>query len=100
MKTKKRIDLINRIVDKLSPKYTKKDIKIIVNEVFDTITEYLEEGYRLEFRGFGIFNTKPRKEKTGVNPSTRKTIHIPARIVPVFKPAKNLKEKVNKKRSQ
>ena len=47
--------------------------------------------------GFGTFSTKVREERTGRNPSTGKEMTIPRSVVANFKPAPQLKEKLNKK---
>lgn len=55
-----------------------------------------KEGVKLI--GFGTFTTAKRKARTGRNPQTGKTIKIPARTVPVFRPGANLKDLVRKAR--
>ncbi len=73
---------------------TKKAALEYLDVVFDTITETLKEGGKVEVSGFGKFEVKVRAERTGINPATKETITIPATKVPGFKAAKALKETV------
>jgi len=45
--------------------------------------------------GFGTFQVRKRKARTGVNPQTGEAIEIPAKKVPKFVAGKNLKENMN-----
>ena len=51
-----------------------------------------KEGVKLV--GFGTFKTTFRNARIGRNPKTGEEVKIPARNVPVFKPGKELKEKI------
>lgn len=73
---------------------TKKAAGEYVDLVFDTITETLAEGCKVDITGFGKFEVKHREGRTGINPSTREKIEIPASNVPTFKAAKALKDSV------
>lgn len=88
-------DLVNMISEKM-PELKKKDIKAVVDCVFESISEALAKGEKVQIIGFGTFEVRKAEERTGVNPRTREKITIPARKVPKFKPGKELKEKVNK----
>ncbi|MBC8455700.1 integration host factor subunit beta, partial [bacterium] len=56
----------------------------------------LEQGDRLEFRGFGSFFIKRRAPKDARNPGTNEIVKVPERYVPVFKPSKILRDRVDK----
>ena len=60
----------------------------------DQIVDELAKGNRLEFRDFGVFELKRRKERTARNPKTGEPVHVPARTVVAFKPGRIMKEKV------
>ena len=75
---------------------TKKDAERIVNATFDTIAAQLAAGDRIQVSGFGIFEVKERQARVGRNPKTNAAIEIPASKSPVFKPAKALKDAVDK----
>ncbi|ACJ75190.1 DNA-binding protein HU 1 [Thermosipho africanus H17ap60334] len=88
-------ELVNMIAEKI-PELKKKDIKAVVDAVFESISDALAKGEKVQLIGFGTFEVRKAEERTGVNPRTREKIKIPARKVPKFKPGKELKEKVNK----
>ena len=62
--------------------------------VFETITETLVDGEKVQLVGFGTFEVRDRKERQGQNPQTKEPIVIPATKVPAFKAGKSLKEAV------
>lgn len=74
---------------------TKKDIEVIVNEVFDTIKNTLASGGKVAIAGFGSFEVAERAARTGRNPKDGSTIQIPASKAPKFKASKNFKDVVN-----
>ena len=63
-----------------------------VNAVMDVITESLANGEKVALTGFGTFDVKERKERTGINPLTKKAINIPASKTPVSKAGSKLKD--------
>jgi DNA-binding protein HU-beta len=86
-------DLITGIADKL--KVSKKTVTPIVEEVFSFIGNKLAKGEKFTFVGFGVFEVKDRAAREGRNPQDpTKVVKIPAKKVPVFRPGKDLKEKV------
>ena len=74
---------------------TKKDIEVVVNEVFDTIKNTLASGEKVTIAGFGTFEVVERAARTGRNPKDGSTIQIPASKAPKFKASKNFKDAVN-----
>jgi DNA-binding protein HU-beta len=86
-------ELIDEILSKTTG--SKKDITLIIEEVFESISETLAKGEKCTFPGFGVFEVKDRAAREGRNPQDpAKTLVIPAKRVPVFRPGKGLKEKV------
>ena len=73
----------------------KKDIELVVNEVFDTIKNTLASGEKVAIAGFGSFEVSERSERQGRNPKTGEAITIPASKSPKFKASKNFKDVVN-----
>lgn len=73
----------------------KKDAGQAVDAVFDTITEALARGDRVQLVGFGTFEVRHRAARSGRNPQTGAEIEIEARNVPVFKAGKGLKDAVD-----
>ena len=75
---------------------TKKDAERVLNAAFDSMTEALVKGEKVQLSGFGTFEVKEREARIGRNPHTKEAIEIPATKVPVFKPSKALKDSVAK----
>lgn len=73
---------------------TKKAATEIFDFVVEQITECLKEGGKVDITGLGKFVVKERKARTGINPTTKESIKIPASRVPKFNAAKALKDAV------
>jgi integration host factor subunit beta len=78
---------------------TKKDAERLVEIVFESIIETLNQGEKIELRGFGSFRVRERGARRGRNPKTGDPVSIPAKRVPYFKPGKELKELINDHRA-
>ena len=74
---------------------TKKDIAVVVNEVFDTIKNTLASGEKVAIAGFGSFEVVERAARECKNPRTGEPVHVEASKVPRFKASKALKDAVN-----
>lgn len=74
---------------------TKKDAERLVEIVFESIIDTLNQGEKIELRGFGSFRVRKRGARRGRNPKTGDPVDIPAKRVPYFKPGKELKELIN-----
>jgi DNA-binding protein HU-beta len=61
-----------------------------VETVFESMKKALGHGDRIELRGFGVFNVKPRKTGIGRNPRTGAEVSIPPGKAVRFKPGKEL----------
>ncbi len=86
-------DLINAIAD--NAEITKKQAEAALKATLDSIGSALANDEKVVLVGFGTFSVKERAAHQGRNPSTGKTITIPASKAPAFKAGKELKEKVN-----
>ena len=86
-------ELIDSIVNRLDMR--KKDVAPVVDAVFAEIQGALAKGDKCTFVGFGVFEVRERAAREGRNPQDpSKVVLIPAKKVPVFRPGKELKEKV------
>jgi nucleoid DNA-binding protein len=86
-------ELIATVSEKLE--IPKKQVKAVVEAVFETVGETLERGEEVKLLpDFGVFKVVERSERTGRNPQTGKKIKIPAKKVVRFKAAKRLEERV------
>ncbi len=79
----------------LAAELTKKDAERLVEIVFESIIDTLNQGEKIELRGFGSFRVRERGARRGRNPKTGDPVDIPAKRVPYFKPGKELKELIN-----
>jgi DNA-binding protein HU-beta len=85
-------DLIAKVAE--TAELSKKQAALVVNTVFDTISESLANGEKVQIIGFGSFDVRERAERKGRNPQTGAELVIPASKVPGFKAGKALKEVV------
>lgn len=85
-------DLIAKVAE--TAELSKKQAALVVNTVFETISESLSNGEKVQIIGFGSFDVRERAERKGRNPQTGKELVIPASKVPGFKAGKALKEVV------
>ena len=72
-----------------------KKAREIIDTVFDTLTQALLRGERIELRGFGTFVVRKYDSYVGRNPKTGETIRVLSKKLPFFKAGKNLRERVN-----
>lgn len=86
-------ELVERVAEKIN--LTKKQTEVIVNILFQSITEALSQGDKVELRGFGSFRIRRRNPREGRNPKTGAAVDIPAKKVPFFKAGKELREMVD-----
>ena len=76
--------------------FSKKDVEIIVDTLFNSMSESLARGEKVEIRGFGSFKIKHRDGRQGRNPKSGENIYIEPKKVPFFKAGKEIRERVNK----
>jgi len=72
----------------------KKEAVAVVDTMMATIKKALKKGDAVTLVGFGTFDVRKRKARTGRNPQTGKAIKIAAKKVPVFRAGKGLKDAV------
>ncbi|MGB9668408.1 MAG: HU family DNA-binding protein [Thermosulfidibacteraceae bacterium] len=87
-----KLDLISELAEKLN--LPKTDIEKAVNVVFDSIVEALSKGEKVELRGFGVFKVRTRNGRIARNPKTGEEVRVEGKIVPYFRPGKELEEAV------
>lgn len=89
----------SELIDELTvqmPEISRRDMEIIVNAVFDTMTLSLAHHDRIEIRGFGSFIAKQRGARVARNPRTGEKVTVPRKFVPFFNVGKELRERINK----
>jgi DNA-binding protein HU-beta len=88
-------DLIVKVAE--TSELSKKDATKAVDAVFDSISEALQSGDKVQLVGFGNFEVRERSARKGRNPQTGDEIEIPASKLPAWKPGKTIKDLVDKK---
>ncbi len=86
-------ELVESLANKKNLTYKKAEE--IINLIFDSMTEALVDGGRIEIRGFGSFVVKDYKAYMGRNPKTGEVIQVLPKKLPFFKVGKELRERVN-----
>jgi integration host factor subunit beta len=87
-------ELVSRLLVKY-PTLLQKEASLIVDAVFEEITQILCEGGRVELRGFGVFGVKTRPARTARNPRTGETVEVAAKVLPYFKVGKQAQLRLN-----
>lgn len=72
-----------------------KDLEVVVNTIFEAMTDALCRDERVEIRGFGSFSVRKRHARQGRNPKTGHAVDVPAKRVPFFTVGNELRERVN-----
>ena len=75
---------------------TKVEAEKALNSVTANITAALTKRDKVTLVGFGTFSTSDRAARTGRNPRTGEAVEVPSRSVPVFKPSKHLRARVER----
>lgn len=87
-------ELIARLAED-NPHLTQKDIERVVSVILDRMIQALEDGGRVELRGFGAFSVRSRGARSGRNPRTGESVSVRAKHVPFFKSGKELRVRLN-----
>ena len=74
---------------------TKADAQRALDATIEGITEGLKKEEKVALVGFGTFTAKKRAAREGINPLTKETIKIPAKVVAGFKAGSKLKDALN-----
>ena len=90
--TIKKKDLVDRIADLTDNKRVV--VKKVIQTFLNQITDELGKGNRLEFRDFGVFETRTRAARMAQNPKTLAKVMVPAKRSVRFKAGRIMKQKV------
>lgn len=85
-----KLDIVNEVVSRTG--VSKSKAELAVETVFEAMKRALERGERIELRGFGVFQIRPRKTGIGRNPRTGEEVSIPPGKAVRFKPGKELQD--------
>ena len=90
-----RSELIAKLAAK-NPSLYHRDLERLVATILDEISGALENGDRVELRGFGAFSVRHRKARQGRNPRTGESVQVSEKKVPFFKMGKGMRERLNR----
>src|SRR4051812_43325062 len=85
-------ELIDRIADRTGSRRVL--VKKVVQQFLDEIVGELGRGNRLEFRDFGVFETKVRKARKAQNPKTLEPVAVPEKRTVKFKVGRLMKQRL------
>ena len=83
-------DIVKLLADQVG--LTRREAADALAVVLDGVIEAIKEGEKVELRGFGSFRTRKRLARQGRNPRTGAQVKVPPKVVPYFKPGKQLRE--------
>jgi len=90
MSTVTKKELIDRIAERTQAKRVV--VKRIIQTFLDELIAELCKNNRLEFRDFGVFETRTRVARIAQNPKTLERVEVPAKRTVKFKMGRLMKE--------
>ena len=85
-------EMVDRIA--AATNQSRSDVKRTIQTFLDEVIEELGKGNRLEFRDFGVFETRERAARRAQNPKTLEQVEVPARRTVKFKTGRLMKARV------
>ncbi len=86
-------ELIDRLAERIN--ISKRAAALCVDIVFQSVTDALADGGKVEIRGFGRFSVRRYDGYTGRNPKTGELVEVKSKKMPFFKVGKDLMERIN-----
>ena len=86
-------EVIDRIAENTNTR--RAVVKPVIQSFLDEIVDELAKNNRLEFRDFGVFETKMRAARKAQNPKTMEQVQVPAKRSVKFKMGRLMKQKMN-----
>jgi len=93
VKTVTKKELVHRIAERTG--VTKVVAKEVIQSFLNSIIDELAEGNRLEFREFGVFESRERAARLAQNPRTLEKVPVPAKRIVKFKVGRLMRKKVS-----
>ena len=84
------IEEVSRVVE-----IPRREAAVVFETMLQSMVEALRAGDKVEIRGFGRFDTRPRAGRMGRNPKSGKAVEVPPKTIAFFKPSKKLLELIN-----
>ena len=93
MSTVTKKELIGRIAERTQAKRVL--VKSIIQAFLDEVTAELCKNNRLEFRDFGVFETRTKAARIAQNPKTLERVQVPAKRTVKFKMGRLMRENLS-----
>jgi len=93
MATVTKKELIDRIAKQTQAK--RLTVKSVIQSFLDEITAELSSGNRIEFRDFGVFETRTRASRVAQNPKTLERVNVPSKRAVKFKMGRLMRENLS-----
>ena len=90
-------ELAERIADATND--SRACVRRVLQSLLDEIVNELASGNRIEFRDFGVFETKTRAARVAQNPRTLERVEVPERRNVKFKPGRKMREAIESSES-
>lgn len=84
-----------RLIASENPHLTAQQAERLVGCIFETITDAMAHGNRVELRGFGVFSVRKREARLGRNPRNGATVPVQNKTVPFFTAGKQIRDRLN-----
>ena len=97
MSTIAKKEIIDRIAENTNTKRVV--VKPVIQSFFDEIIGELVKDNRLEFRDFGVFETRTRAARRAQNPKTMERVQVPAKRIVKFKMGRLMKQRLNTRKN-
>ena len=78
-----------------SSQLSQRDVAKVVDAILEKIISTIARGDRVELRGFGTFSATVRSAHAARNPKNGTDLVVPTKVMPRFKPAKEMRERLN-----
>jgi integration host factor subunit beta len=98
MQTITKRDLIDRVAQATGQR--RADVKRTISAFLDLMVDELAGGNRIEFREFGVFETKERAARTAQNPKTLERVIVPPRRTVKFKAGRQVRDRLETSRPE
>jgi DNA-binding protein HU-beta len=87
-------------IEKLAKKakLSKKDARAVVDAALEIIIDRVKKKEKVTLTGFGTFEARQQKATQRINPQTGRKMTVPAKLVPKFRPGKQFKEALARRR--
>ena len=93
MATTTKKELIDRIAEETQLR--RSEVKKVIQCFLDHVIDELGKGNRLEFRDFGVFETRDRAPRVAQNPKTLERVPVPAKRTVKFKVGRMMKVRLD-----